>query len=149
MVKKRIFLAVVSVMVVGTGIVSGCASRSPERRAAWMTEKIASRLDLSEEQKIRLNGLKDELMEKGREIHASRLAVKNEMVAQLRNDKIDRERLKEAVKKEEAKLDDAVSDLVAHLAEFHDSLTPEQRAELIRIVEKWDGRRREHHHPGG
>ena len=149
MVKKKIYLAVVSVMVVGTWIVSGCVSRSHGNRAEWMTEKIASRLDLNGEQKDRLNGLRDEWIEKGKELYDSRSAIKGELVAQLRSDKIDRDRLAEAVKKEEAKLNGAVSDLVARLAEFHDSLTPEQRADLARMVEKWDGRRRVHQHPEG
>jgi Spy/CpxP family protein refolding chaperone len=149
MVKRTIYFAVVSIMVVGTWIVSGCVSRSHEKRAEWMTEKIASRLELNEEQKDLLNGLRDEWIEKGKELHESRAAIRNELVAQLGSDKIDRDRLTEAVKKEEAKLNEAVSELVARLAVFHDSLTPEQRADLVRIVEKWDGRRRVHHHPEG
>jgi protein CpxP len=144
MVKSRTSLWIVLIVIVGAWTVSGCAHRSPEKRAEWMTAKISSRLGLNEGQKDRLNGLKNELIEKERELRASRSAFKKELIDQLQGEKIDQEKLREMIKKEEAELDETASDLLARLSEFYDGLTPEQRAELGRIVGKWGGHLREH-----
>ncbi len=146
MLKKGLYLAVVSILLSGVWIISGCGHRSPEQRAEWMTEKIASKLELNEVQKKQLNSFKDELMDKKRQLRASRSTIEGELIAQLRNEKIDQEHLKEVIAKEEAKLDEMASTFVTQLAEFHDSLTPEQRTKLTEMVEKWEDHRKRHDH---
>ncbi len=149
MVKKGLYLAVVSILLSGVWIISGCGHRSHGERAEWMTEKIASKLELNEAQKKQLNSFKDELMDKKQQLRASRSTIEGELIAQLQSEKIDQEHLKEVIAKEEAKLDEMASTFVTQLTEFHDSLTPEQRIKLIEMVEKWKDHRKKHHYSDG
>jgi len=138
--RKRLYhMAWVLIFFSGLGILSGCGHRSPEKRAEWMTEKIASRLELNEAQKSQLNSFRDELLDKRRELHKSRMVIKDELINQLGHEKIDQEYLKEVIKKEEARLDETISLFVERLAEFHGSLTPEQRGKLIGLAKEWEG----------
>ena len=147
MVKKGLYLAVVSILVSAVWIVLGCRYSLHGDRAEWMTEKIASKLELDEAQKVQLNGFKDELMDKKRQLRISRLTIEGELIAQLRNEKIDQEHLKEVITKEKTKLDEMIPIFVTQLAEFHDALTPEQRTKLIEMVERWDAHKKRHYHP--
>jgi Spy/CpxP family protein refolding chaperone len=146
MVKKSLYLALVSILLSVPWIISGCGHRLHGERAEWMTEKIASKLELNEAQKQQLNSFKDELMDKKRELRASRSAVVRELIAQLQSEKIDQEHLKGVIEKEETKLDAMVSTFVTRLAEFHSSLTPEQRTQLVEMVQKWEDHKKKHDH---
>jgi hypothetical protein len=145
MVKKRVSLAVVSILVSGVLMIFGCGYNSHGERAEQMTEKIASRLDLYDSQKEQLNGLKEELIDDRRQLRISRLTIEGKLIDQLRNEKIDQGQLKEAIAKERAKRDEMVSSVVIKLAAFHDSLSPKQRSKLIEMVEEWDSHRKRHH----
>lgn len=119
---KRLYnIVLVLVFLSGIGILSGCGYRSPEKRAEWITEKIASKLELSEVQKKELNAFREEL------------------INQLGHETIDQKYLKEVIRKEETRLDETISLFVERLAGFHASLTPEQREKLTEMVRKWKG----------
>ena len=134
---KRLYhITLVLVLIAGFGILSGCRYRSPEKRAEWITGKIASKLELSNEQKKELNSFRDELLEKKKELHQSRITIREELINQLGHEKIDQEYLKEVIKKEEARLDETISLFVERLAGFHTSLTPKQREKLIELVKE-------------
>jgi len=137
MVKKGVYLAVVSILMSGVWIISGCGYRSHGGQAERMTEKIASRLELYESQKELLNGLQEELIDDRRQQRISRLTIEGELITQLKNEKIDQGHLKEAIANERAKRDEMISSVVKKLAAFHDSLSPDQRSKLIEIVEEW------------
>ena len=149
MLKKGLYLAVVSILLSGVWMISGCGYRSPEHRAEQITKKIASKLELNDAQMEQLNRFKDELMDNRRQLHISWLTIEEELIAQLRSEKIDQKHLKEVITMEEAKLEEMVWSFATQLAEFHDSLTPEQRTQLIEMVDKWESHRKGHYHSGG
>ena len=145
--RKRFYhMTLVLVLIAGLGILSGCRHWSPEKRAEWITGKIASKLELNDMQKKELNSFRDELLEKKKEIHQSRMTIREELINQIGHEKIDQEYLKEVIKKEEARLDETISLFVEGLAGFHASLTPKQREKLIELVKECDGHKRKYHH---
>ena len=145
--RKRFYhMTLVLVLIAGLGILSGCRHRSPEKRAEWITGKIASKLELNDMQKKELNSFRDELLEKKKELHQSRMTIREELINQIGHEKIDQEYLKEVIKKEEARLDETISLFVEGLAGFHASLTPKQREKLIELVKECDGHKRKYHH---
>lgn len=146
MVKKGVYLAVVSILVSGVLMISGCEYHSQGERAEMMTEQIASRLELYESQKEQLNGLKEELIDDRRQLRISGLTIEGKLIDQLHNEKIHQGQLKEVIAKERAKRDEMVSSVVIKLAAFHDSLSPKQRSKLIEMVEEWDSHRKRHYH---
>ncbi len=145
--RKRLYnITLVFVLLAGIGFLPGCRQKSPEKRAEWITNKIASKLELTEVQKKELNSFRDELLEKRKELHQSRMTIREELLNQLGNEKIDQEHMKEVIRKEEARLDETMSFFVERLAGFHASLTPEQRKKLIELVKEWDGDKGKHEH---
>ena len=145
--RKRFYhMTLVLVLIAGLGILSGCRHWSPEKRAEWITGKIASKLELNDMQKKELNSFRDELLEKKKELHQSRMTIREELINQIGHEKIDQEYLKEVIKKEEARLDETISLFVEGLAGFHASLTPKQREKLIELVKECDGHKRKYHH---
>lgn len=144
---KRLYqITLVLVFITGLGVLSGCRDRSPEKRAEWITGKIASKLELSEVQKKELNSFRDELLVKRKELHQSRMTILEELISQLGHEKIDQEYLTEVIKKEEARLDETIALFVERLAGFHTSLTPKQREKLIELVKECDGHKSKYYH---
>ena len=76
-------------------------------------------------------------------MHADKESMREELVAQLRSEEIDQERVKTLVAEHRAKMDEIVDLIVVRLAEFHKTLTPEQKEKLITKIEtfkKWHGK---------
>jgi len=65
-----------------------------------------------------------------------------EIVAQLGSEEINQERLKVLIAERRSQMDEFIDLALARLAEFHKTLTPEQRAKLVAKIEtfkKWHG----------
>jgi Spy/CpxP family protein refolding chaperone len=66
-----------------------------------------------------------------------------ELVAQLRSEEIDQVRVKAVIAERRAQMDEIVDLIVVRLAEFHKTLTSEQKEKLIAKIEtfkKWHHR---------
>ena len=105
MTKSLIIIGVIT-GVIGLGIV-GCRHRfshnhSPEEKAEYIVAKISSKLDLDENQKTRLNKIKDEILEKAKPHRESREEFRREALELLRSDKITEEGVEKLVAKKEA-----------------------------------------------
>ena len=98
---------------------------------------------LNESQRVQLDQIKDELMTKARGMHADKDSMREELVAPLRNEEIDQERVKILIADHRAKMDEIIDLLVVRLAEFHKTLTPDQKEKLVAKIEtfkKWHHR---------
>lgn len=125
---KRIIL----IGLFGAGIFSfaGCRSKESEgsyseRRAAWAVEKISDELKLNEGQKATANRIKDGILSKQEEFKSLYSGVVDEVLAQVKNEKVDEEALNKSFQDREQKLKEIRSFLVSKFGEFHSSLTPE------------------------
>lgn len=108
-----------------------------------MVDYVSETLDLNDSQKDQLNQIKDEVMDKARQMHANKESMGEELVAQLRREEIDKVRVREMIAEHRAQMDEVVDLLVDRLAEFHKTLTPEQKDKLIAKIEtfkKWHGK---------
>jgi Spy/CpxP family protein refolding chaperone len=97
---------------------------------------------LNESQQVQLDQIKDELVEKGIQMHADRAAMHAELAAQLRSEEIDQGRIKAMVTERRVKMEELIDLGIERLAEFHKTLTPEQREKLVAKLEsfkKWHG----------
>ena len=105
-------------------------------------ELMAEDLRLAQQQ---LNQIKDELMAKREQMHATKAKYYDEAVTMLRSEEIDQVRVKEIIAEHRAQMDEMIDLMVQRFAEFHSTLTPEQKAKLVKKLEdfhKW-------HHNGG
>jgi Spy/CpxP family protein refolding chaperone len=140
MVRKGLYFLIISVLVSSLGLFSGCRRSSHAHKAEFMVDYISETLDLDENQQAQLNQIKDELMAKVGQMRADRASMQEELLAQLRSEEIDQARIKAMIAERRAQMDAIIDLIVVRLAEFHKTLTPEQREKLVGKIEtfkKW------------
>lgn len=101
-----------------------------------MIETISTDLDLNDAQKGKLIEFKDELVSKKDKMRTGHLELKEALVAELKSDSFNEDRIKTLLDREQALLDEVTDLFVDRLGEFHSVLTPEQRVMLAAKVEK-------------
>jgi len=143
MVKKGLHILLIGMLVSGAALFSGCRRHSDGHKAEFIVDYISETLDLNDSQQAQLDQIKDELMEKAQLMHADKASMHAELVAQLRSAEIDQELVKAKIAEHRAKMDEIVDLIVIRLAEFHKTLTAEQKEKLIAKIEtlkKWHHR---------
>jgi len=142
MVKKGLYLSLIAFLFIGIAGFAGCRRHSPHQKAEFMVDYVSETLNLNESQKEHLDQIKDELLEKGMQMRADKAAMHSELVSQLRSEEIDQESLKAMVTGHRVKMEEMIDLAIVKLAEFHKTLTPEQREKLVAKLEsfkKWHG----------
>jgi len=143
MVKKGLYILLIGMLVSGAALFSGCRRHSHGHKAEFMVDYISETLDLNESQQAQLDQIKDELMAKARLMHAEKESMHEELVTQLRSEEIDQVRVKAVIAEHRAQMDEIIDLIVVRLAEFHKTLTAEQKEKLIAKIEtfkKWHHR---------
>lgn len=122
----------------------GCRSHNPEdvakrheKHAEWIVEKITDELDLTADQQKSLNTIKDEVLAKHAEVKDLRTGVMNDFYSVLDKATINEEELNAMFAQREAKLKELREFAVAKFAQFHNSLTKEQKLKLKEKFEKY------------
>ena len=142
MLKKGLYLSLITFLLVGIVGFAGCRRPSPDQKAEFMVDYVAETLDLNESQRAHLDQIKDELIEKAIQMRADKTAMHAEIIAQLRSEEIDQDRLKAMITDHKNKMEALIDLGIVRLAEFHKTLTSEQREKLVAKLEsfkKWHG----------
>jgi len=140
MVKKVLYILMITMLIAGLAGFTGCRRHSHDQKVEFMVDYISETLDLSESQQAHLNQIKTELMDKARQMHADKDSMREELFAQLRSEEIDQKLVKAKIAERRAQMDEIIDLIVVRLAEFHKTLTPEQKEKLIAKIEtfkKW------------
>ena len=140
MVKKGLYIALIVSLVFSVGFFSGCRPHGHGRGAEFAVDYVTEVLDLNEAQQAQLNQIKEELLEKGQQMRANKAKYHDEIVAQLTSEEIDQARVKAIIAEHRAQMDELVDLMVVRFAEFHRTLTPEQKTKLVNKLEdfnKW------------
>jgi Spy/CpxP family protein refolding chaperone len=135
MVKKKVTIVLICVFISAALIFTGCRSHSPEGKAEFMVDYIAETLDLNDGQKAQLDEIKDEFLAKAKEMHAKKEAMHDEFIAELRKEEIDQQRMQELISQKKEQMAEIMDLAVVRLAEFHRTLTPDQREKLVAKLE--------------
>ena len=138
MLKKVLPITLAISLILGLSVFSGCRRHSPQKRAEFVVDYITESLDLTQSQQEHLNQIKDELIEQGRQMHEDKAMHRDEIIAQLQSKEIDQERLKVLVAQHRARMDEMLNVMIPKLAEFHRTLSPEQKTKLVNKIEKFD-----------
>ena len=142
MVKKGLYLSLITVLLIGIAGFAGCRRHSPENKAEFMVDYVAETLDLNDDQREHLDQIKDEMLDKAIEMRADKKTMYLELVAQLRSEQIDQERLKAMAADHRIKMETLIDLGIKRLAEFHATLSAEQREKAVDKLEsfkKWHG----------
>ncbi len=117
--------------------ITGCKPHTPEERAEWVASKITKNLKLDKSQQELLNNIKDELLSKISKIRSEHESVHEVIVEQIKSDSVDTDQIKSLIKEKREKMDEIIGPVIDGLAELHATFTPEQKAQLIEMTEKW------------
>ena len=143
MVRKGLYILLIGMLISGVALFSGCRRHSHGHKAEFMVDYISEALDLNESQQAQLDQIKDELMAKAKGMHADKESLHEELVTQLRSKEIDQVRVMAVIAEHREKMDEIIDLVVVRLAEFHKTLTAEQKEKLIAKIEtfkKWHHR---------
>ncbi len=140
MVRRGLYIALMISLVFGVGFFSGCRPHGHHRGVEFAVDYVTDVLDLNEAQQEQLNQIKDELMAKRDQMRANKDKHYDEAVALLLSEEIDQAKVKEIIAEHRAQMDDMIDLMVVRFAEFHRTLTPEQKTKLVKKLEgfhKW------------
>ncbi|MEW8033430.1 MAG: Spy/CpxP family protein refolding chaperone [Candidatus Thiodiazotropha endolucinida] len=134
----KISLALFSVITIATLMLGGCAHhyKTPEQRADYFTEKIAKKLDLNDEQKVKLDAIKDEMLAVREEMKGKREETRNTVNDLLSAPVFDQDMAVALVNGRVEDISAQSPRIIAALAGFWDSLNPEQQANIREKLEK-------------
>ena len=135
MLKKGLTIALICVFISGALIFTGCRSHSHEGKAEFMIDYIAETLDLTDEQRVQLDGIKDEFIAKAKEMHAQKEVMHAAFMAELRKEEISRETLNGLIDQKRAQMEEFVNLALDRLIEFHKTLSSEQREKMVEKIE--------------
>ncbi len=107
-----------------------------------MIERVSSRLDLTAEQKTRLNVLADKLQEQRAALVGQTTDPRAEVQALVAGDKFDRTRAQNLVSGKTAALNTKSPEVIAAAADFYDSLNPAQQQKVRDFMQRRGGWRR-------
>ena len=141
---KMITAAVLSVgLVGGVAAYSGSCNKGfghwrgdPEQRAEMIVERITDKLDLNAEQIAKLETLKNDLLSLRKEMRENRSKHREELMALITAPQLDRDKALFMLKEKTQTVEERAPQVIAVIAEFSDSLTPEQKQELAETMEK-------------
>jgi len=133
-------ITILTLVGLGTTLFVGCHHRGGHGGADFMVDYMTEVLDLSEDQEDMADRFKNEILAKTREMHADKKQMHAEIKAQLSGEAIDTERVKAMMVEHRKEMEVVMNLAVDRIAEFHATLSPEQRAKLIKKLEKWEER---------
>ena len=144
MVKKGLTIVTIGAFIAAALIFSGCRSHSDQGKAEFMVDYVAETLDLTDEQRAQLEGIKEEFVAKAEAMRAEKKAMHDAFMAELRKEEIDPQRLKELIAQKQEQMTEILDLAITRLAEFHRTLTPEQREKLVAKLEYFRQRHQDH-----
>ena len=138
--RTLMIITILTLVGLGTTLFVGCHHRGGPKGADFMVDYMTEVLDLSEDQEDRAEAFKNEILAKTKEMHADKKQMHAEIKAQLSSEAIDTERVKTMMVEHRKEMEVVMNLAVDRIAEFHATLSPEQRAKLIKKLEKWEER---------
>jgi sterol desaturase/sphingolipid hydroxylase (fatty acid hydroxylase superfamily)/Spy/CpxP family protein refolding chaperone len=107
----------------------------PESRAAFIQDRISGKLDFDETQEAKLKDVTGEVVALVKEFKALRARDHAALIELVNTPELDQERVLSGIAERRALIDARLPQIVAKYAELHKTLTPEQRKEIVEMIE--------------
>lgn len=121
----------------------GCHhNKSPEDKAEWITDKIDSKLDLSDQQRQKLDDLAQTVLEQFKVQKEKREANQGKVKDLLLSDKIEPTEIVTMVNQHREGLNQVLPEVAEKASVFHASLTLDQKNKLVKMMDKFHNGRR-------
>lgn len=148
MLIKSILLIVIGTLTLFAGIKSFSHHRGGhfnearmEKRANYMIKRVQSQLDLNADQTAKLEAIKQELLTNGIPLAKSRGDIADVLLNEASDNDFDIAAVNAVFEQKEDDFQQLRSNLVTKIADFHASLTDEQREKLNKKLSKMKERR--------
>jgi hypothetical protein len=133
--RKRLFLismfVLVGIVAIGSIVFSGRYLGSHVDRTERAIDWLSSRLELTEGQESKLLSINVELKNLEMELKKDRGQIKDEIIKMLGSHELDQDRILEIVEEKQKRVDYLAPKIIAGFADFHNSLSIEQRRKLV------------------
>jgi len=140
MLRSLTIIAIIAVLGLGSTAFVGCQHRGGHRGLDFMVDYMTEALDLTADQEAMANAFKDEILAKAKEMHADKKQMHDEIKTQLSSEVIDTDRVKALMIEHRTGMETVMDLAVDRIAEFHATLSPEQRTKLLNKLEKFEKR---------
>ncbi|MDB5103524.1 MAG: hypothetical protein JWP91_1213 [Fibrobacteres bacterium] len=146
MLARRFFRFAFPVLAITAGalFLAGCRGRhcgwnsSPEAKADHIAKRVAKELNLTAEQKSKLDKIKADILSRKGDFQAVHAGLKETLLGQIRSPSVDQAKLNQGLEDREAKIKELRSFMVAEFAEFHAMLDSAQREKLASHLERME-----------
>lgn len=136
--RKLFATAFISVFAAASLSAASCheGGMDTEARANEIVTKITDKLNLNETQRGKLEVLKDTILEAKSRHKAEKEAVAKEVKTMILSDKLDAVRAKEIMERRQEIVRQEFGPIFEKLVAFHETLTLEQKKEIVNYIEK-------------
>ncbi|HEX4925569.1 MAG TPA: Spy/CpxP family protein refolding chaperone [Bdellovibrionales bacterium] len=132
------FLSGLFAVVAAIGLLGGCKRGcDAEGRADKVVGKLSRKLDLTEAQRAKLEDVKRAFLSARSKARAGRQQDLDTVKGLILSEKIEAAPVRALVDKHKQVFDENFNDVFAKAADFHASLTPEQKKEAVALIEKF------------
>lgn len=134
--KKLLWIAVPVIAVVGIGVAgAGYKHYQGHHNPDRVVERISDRLDLTDDQRQKLETVKDAFLQSKKDMRHEREDVINQVIEEIRKPEIDQARVMELIEKRKSRVDSIARQVLGPVIEFHKSLDEAQREKVINRLE--------------
>lgn len=103
--------------------------------------RAMGQLDLTADQQAALESIRDDVMADMKAMHAERKAEKGDIVEQLATGELSRDQVHSQIDAHAAERTEMAHEVVDRIMDVYETLSPEQRAELVTVIEEHQARR--------
>tara|TARA_B100001123_G_scaffold5611_1_gene7221 strand:+ start:717 stop:1202 length:486 start_codon:yes stop_codon:yes gene_type:complete len=119
-----------------TYIFSGCLNKNKEMNAEEANKFVTDRLDLNQEQSIKIVPITKDFFTEKEAIHGIQKAISEEILNQFKSDSVDTAELEATLTVRLDQIRVKIPKFAKNFAGFHAVLTSEQRSEIVEKMEK-------------
>jgi len=135
--KKRVlWITLPLIVVMGTGAaVAGFKQYGGHHNPERMVQRISEKLDLSDDQKLKLEAVKDAIIESKKAFRDERKDTLDKVIAEVSKPEMDEARIMTLIEERTSKIDVIAPEVVGPVIEFHKSLDDDQREKIVNLLE--------------
>lgn len=150
MSKKKVLWIVLPVLIlVGAGAAAaGYKQHRGHHNPERMVERISESLELNAEQQLKLDAVKQALVESKQEMSRERVDTLNQLIEEVRKPQLDQARVMGMFDQRKARIEELAPRVLAPIIEFHQSLDDAQRGKIVNLLETFRDWGRGHHGHG-
>ncbi len=145
---RKLLIPFTIIASLGAVLMTGCHRHhhDPEERADWLVHKVSKKLDLSDEQKLKLVAVRTELMQHYDKHRQDKSQMMDVLLSEVKKPQMDENVLMEMVNQHKTRVDEVAPAVISKLIDFHRSLNDEQKQELVQKLQKVAKYRQHHEH---